>query len=76
MDGSILSQMRKDKICKEGTIKFRCFPGTKFEDFYHYAIPLINKKPDRIVLNMGINNPPYCPPEKMIDQILGLKNFT
>ena len=36
---------------------------------------IINKKPDRIVLDMGINNAPYCTPEKMVDQILGLKNF-
>ena len=25
---------------------------------------------------MGTNNAPYCTPEKMVDQILGLKNFT
>ena len=75
MGDSILSQIREDKLCKKGTIKVRCFPGAKFEDFYHYAIPLINKKPDRIVLHMGTNNAPYCTPEKMVDQILGLKNF-
>ena len=51
MDDSILSQIRKDKLCKKGTIKVRCFPGAKFDDFYHYAIPLINKKPDHIVLH-------------------------
>ena len=63
MGDSILSQ---DTI--KGTIKVRCFPGAKFEDFYHYAVPLINKKPDRIVLHMGTSNAPYCTPEKMIDQ--------
>ena len=72
---SILSQIREDKICKKGTVKVRCFPVAKFEYFYHYAIPLINKKPDRIVLHMGTNNAPYCTPEKMVGQILGLKNF-
>ena len=70
MGDSILSQ---DTI--KGTIKVRCFPGAKFEGFYHYAVPLINKRPDRIVLHMGTSNAPYCTPEKMIDQILGLKNF-
>ena len=75
MGDSILSQIREDKLCKKGTIKVRCFPGAKFEDFYHYAIPLINKKPDRIVLHMGTNNAPYCTPEKMVDQILELKKF-
>ena len=75
MGDSILSQIREDKLCKKGTIKVRCFPGVKFEDFYHYAIPLINKKPDLILLHMGTNNAPYSTPEKMVDQILGLKNF-
>ena len=75
MGDSILSQIREDKLCKKGTIKVRCFPGAKFEDFYHCAIPLINKKPDCIVLLMGTNNAPYCTPEKIVDQILGLKKF-
>ena len=51
------------------------FPVVKCDDFYHYAITLINKKPDRTVLHIGTNNTPYCMPEKMVDQILGLKNF-
>ena len=75
MGHSILFQIREDKLCKKGSIKVPCLPGAKFEDFYHYAIPLINKKPDHIVLHMRTNNAPYCTPEKMIDQILGLKNF-
>ena len=75
MGDSILSQICEDKLCKKGTIKVRYFPGAKFEDFYHYAFPLINKKPDCMVLLMGTNNAPYCTPEKMVDQILGLKSF-
>ena len=51
------------------------FSDAKFEDFYHYVIPLINKKPDRIVLLVATNNDPYCTPEKMVDQTLGLKHF-
>ena len=66
MGDSILSQIREDKLCKKGIVKVRCFPGAKFEDFYHYAIPLINKKPDRIVLHMGTNNAPYCMQRKWL----------
>ena len=43
MGDSIVSQIRKGKFCKKGTIKVRSFPGAKFDDFYHYAILLINK---------------------------------
>ena len=73
MGDSILSQIREDKLCKKGIIKVRCFQGSKFDDFYHSAIPLINKKSDRIVLHMGKNKAPHCTPEKMVNQILGLK---
>ena len=72
---SILPQIREGKLCQKDTIKVRYFPGAKFVDFYHYAIPLINKTSDCIVLHIGRNNTPYCTPEKIIDQILGLKNF-
>ena len=75
MGNSNLSHIRKEKLCKKGTIKVRCFSGAKFEYFYHYTIPLITKKPDCIVLRMGTNNAPYCTPEKMVDQILRLKNI-
>ena len=42
MGDSILFQVLEDKLCKKGTIKVQCFPRVKFDDFYHYAIPLIN----------------------------------
>ena len=74
MGDSIFSQICVDKLCKKDNIKARCFPGAKFDDFYHYAIPLTNKKPDCIVLHMGTNNVPYCMPEKTVNPILGLKN--
>ena len=72
MGDSILPQIRKDKLCKKGSIKIRCFKGAKFDDFYHDTIPHINKKPDRNK-QMGTNNTPYCTPEKMVEQIWGLK---
>ena len=72
MGNTVLSQTCKGKLCKKGT---RCLPGAKLYDFYHYPIPLIDRKPDCIVFHMGTNNAPYCMPQKMVDQILGLKNF-
>ena len=76
MGDSILPQIRGDKLYEKGTIKVRFFPGTKFDDFYRCTIPLVNKKPDRIVLHMRTNNARYCTPDKMIDQRLRLKNLS
>ena len=75
MGDSILSRIRENKLCKKDTIKVRCFPGAKFDDFYHYVISLINKNPDGKVLHMGTSNAPYCTPKKTVDQILELKNL-
>ena len=52
MDDSVRFQIRKDKLCKESTIKVRYFPGAKFDDFYDYAMPFIDRKPDQRVLGM------------------------
>ena len=32
----------------------RQFPGAKINDMYHYFISILNKKPDYIVLLVGI----------------------
>ena len=32
---SILSQIRKDKLCKKSTMTVRCFPGARFHDVCH-----------------------------------------
>ena len=69
MGDYILSQIHENKLYKKGTMKVRCFPGAKFDDFYHYAIPLINKNPDRIVLHMGTNRENGCPPCEIIQPI-------
>ena len=65
----------KTSCARKALSKFWCFPGAKFDDFYHCAIPPVNKKPDRIVFHMGTNNAPYCTAGKMVDQVLGLKLF-
>lgn len=69
-DDSFLSQIQKGKLWRKGSIKAQYFPNEKFDDFYHYAIPLVSKNPDQIVLHIETKSAPYWTPapEKMFDQ--------
>ena len=39
--------------------KVRYFPGAKIKDMYHYAIPLLEKKPENTIFYLGTNDSPY-----------------
>ena len=39
-------------------IKVRYFPGVKAKDMYHYAISLLEKKPENILLHLDTNDAP------------------
>ena len=40
-------------------IKVRYFPGAKIKDMYHYVIPLLEKKPENMILHLGTNDAPF-----------------
>ena len=39
--------------------KVRYFPGAKIKDMYHYAIPLLEKKPENTIFYLGTNDSAY-----------------
>ena len=56
-------------------IKVRFFPGAKIKDMYHYAIPLLEKKPENIILHLGTNNAPYKFDTDILKDLTELKDF-
>ena len=42
---STISGRKEKKMSTNRKIKVRYFPGAKIKDMYHYAIPLLEKKP-------------------------------
>ena len=67
---------RRQAVVRKALSKFDDFQaGAKFDYFYIYDFPLKNKRPNRILLHIGANSTPSCTPEKIADQILGLKTL-
>ena len=42
---------------------------------YHYAIRLLEKKPENIILHLGINNAPYKSDTDILKDLIELKDF-
>ena len=56
-------------------IKVRYFPGEKIKGMYLYAIPLLEKKPENIILHLCTNNAPYKSGTNILKYLIELKNF-
>ena len=56
-------------------IKIRYFPGAKIKDMYHYAIPLLKKRPENIILPLGTNDAPYKFGTDIVKDLTALKDF-
>ena len=46
------------KMSRNRKIKVRYSPGTQIKNMYYYAIPLLEKKPENIILHPGTNDAP------------------
>ena len=54
---SILYGTDEKKICQNGSVKVRVFPGATIEDLKDYYIkPLLRKQPSKVILHVGTNN--------------------
>ena len=56
---STISGLIEKKMSRNRKIKVRYFPGAKIKDMYHYVIPLLEKKPENIILHLGKKDTPY-----------------
>ena len=44
------------RMSSKRLVKVRKFPGATISDMYHYLIPLLEKKPDHVILHVGTND--------------------
>ena len=54
---------------------FRGFSGGNINDFYTYLIPLLRKKRCYIILMVGTNDATMKSSEKLLAELLALKNW-
>ena len=43
-------------LVRDKVVKVYTFSGASFEDMENYLVPLMNRKPDQIVLHVGAND--------------------
>ena len=42
---------------------------------YHYAIPLLKKRPENLILHLGTNDAPYKSGTDIVKDLIALKDF-
>ena len=72
---STISGLIEKKMSRNRKIKVRYFPGAKIKDMYHYAIPLLEKKPENIILHLGTNDARYKSDSGILKDLIELKDF-
>ena len=46
------------------------------KDFYYYLVPLLQKKPDNIILHFDTNDAPYKNEDEIYKELKSIKYFT
>ena len=59
-------------MSRNKTVKVNSFPGATTEDMASYLNPLINRKPDHILLRVGTNNLATDSPQEIAENIVAL----
>ena len=75
MGDSTVSGLTEKKMSRNRKVKIRFFPGAKIKDMFHYAIPLLEKNPDYVILHVGTNDAPYKAGSDISNEILELMRF-
>ena len=71
---SIINGVIEERINKKDRpVKVRNFPGATVAHMEHYLIPIIQKKPSKIILQVGTNDAKKVPSRTVIDNLLKLK---
>ena len=74
MGDSIVKDVKGWLLSRKLYVKVYSFSGTDTEDMFDYIKPLINRKPDEIIIHCGTND--LCSikaPEEIVDNILKLR---
>ena len=71
---SLINGVIEERINKKDRpVKVRYFPGVTVAGMEHYLIPIIQKKPSNIILNIGTNGAKNLPSRTVLDNLLKLK---
>ena len=63
------------KMSSKRLIKVRSFPGATCSDMYHCLVPILERKPDHVILLVGTNDVTHYEVTEIVDKLLKLKSF-
>ena len=63
------------RMSRKRVIKVRKFPVATISDMYHYLIPLLEEKPEHVILHVDTNDVVNCERKEVVDKLLQLKSF-
>ena len=63
------------RMSSKRVVKIRKFPGATISGMYHYLIPLLEKKPDHVILYIGSNDILNYEGTEILDKLLQLKKI-
>ena len=72
---SMLNGIDERRISKTHPVKVRFFPGARIKDIYHYLIPILEKKPEHLILHVGTNDAADSSHQQIVNDLLALKQF-
>ena len=72
---SMVAGTDERKISSKLLIKVRSFPGAACSDMYHYLVPILERKSDRVIFHVGTNNVAHYEGPEIVDKLLKLKSF-
>ena len=65
----------REKVKNIKKIKSRSFPGARIQDAYYYLVPLLRKRPDKIILHAGTNDAPHIKADEMLKELGKIKSL-
>ena len=72
---STISGLIVKKMSRNRKIKVRYFPRAKLKDIYHYAISLLEKRPENIILHLGTNDALFKSGTNTLKDLIEWKGF-
>ena len=70
-----MSGLKESKMSFRRNINVRFFPGPRIQDMYYYLVPLLRKRPDKIILHVGTNDAPHMKADEMPEELCKLKSL-
>ena len=63
------------RISKTRQVKVRFFPGPRIKDMYHYLIPILEKRPEHLILHVGTNDAVGSSHQQIVNDLSAPKQF-